>query len=78
MNGEIESENVVKAERAFLHDLSNQLVIAQGMSGFVLSSIRKNETSDSPELRRLEKAVLAIEKMVTMVKKRRELLRMPQ
>lgn len=67
-------ENILQ-ERAFLHDLSNQLVIAQGMGGFVLSTIEKTATDESKELQRMRKTINAIDKMIQMVRERREVVR---
>ncbi len=69
-----EKENIL-AERAFLHDLSNQLVIAQGMGGFVLNAIEKTSGEDSKELQRMRKSIAAIDKMIQMVRERREVVR---
>lgn len=65
----------ILAERAFLHDLSNQLVIAQGMGGFVLNAIEKTSGEDSKELQRMRKTIGAIDKMIQMVRERREVVR---
>lgn len=62
-------------ERSFLHDISNQLVIAQGMGGFVLNSIQKESGDDSKEYERMGKTITAIDKMIQMVRERRELVR---
>ncbi len=70
----VEKENILQ-ERAFLHDLSNQLVIAQGMGGFVLNTIEKTAGDDSKELQRMRKTVNAIDKMIQMVRERRETVR---
>lgn len=69
------SEPAKSAERVFLHDLSNQLVVAQGMGGYVLGRLKKKEDVDPKELTRMEKTVKAIDRMIVMVKDRREALR---
>ncbi len=72
------NEYIVK-ERTFLHDISNQLVIAQGMGSFVLGTVKKRteEANDleSKELIRMEKTIKAINKMIDMVKERREVVK---
>ena len=68
-------ETPKSAERVFLHDLSNQLVVAQGMGGYVLGRLKKKEDIDPKELTRMEKTVKAIDRMIVMVKDRREALR---
>lgn len=62
-------------ERGFLHDISNQLVIAQGMGSFVLSSISKKENEDSKELQRMQKVMKSVDKMIDMVRGRREVVK---
>ena len=51
-------------ERTFLHDISNQLVIAQGMGVFVLKTIQaqvsEKNLPESKELVRMEKTMKAI------------------
>ena len=69
------SDQPKSAERVFLHDLSNQLVVAQGMGGYVLGRLKKREDVDPKELTRMEKTVKAIDRMIVMVKDRREVLR---
>ncbi|MCB9060363.1 MAG: hypothetical protein H6622_02440 [Halobacteriovoraceae bacterium] len=64
-----------QTERQFLHDISNQLVIAQGMGSFVLSTLEKQEDVDEKLLKRMEKSINAIEKMIQMVKDRRDVLK---
>lgn len=62
-------------ERVFLHDISNHLVVAQGMAGYVHGKLKKEKEEDSKELIRMGKTVKAIESMVEMVRNRREKLR---
>ena len=66
---------IIKAERKFLHDMSNQLLISQGMGGFVLNAIKKREGHDPKELQRMEKSMKALDKMVELVTDRRKILR---
>lgn len=64
----------VKDERKFLHDMSNQLLIAQGMGGFVLKMMKNRIDADEKEVERLEKSVRATNKMVDMIRDRRAYL----
>lgn len=60
-------------ERKFLHDLSNQLVVAQGMGNIALKKI-KNEDENKVEqnvIDKLEKSIKAVDKMIVLVKERR-------
>ncbi|MFZ8932802.1 MAG: hypothetical protein ACO20H_00425 [Bacteriovoracaceae bacterium] len=59
-------------ERVFLHDVSNHLVVAQGMANYTLTKIQAEKPEDAKEVVRLQKAVKAIDEMVTLVKARRE------
>ena len=76
--GDMSEENGSQTERQFLHDISNQLVIAQGMGSFVLSALENTADCEEKVLKRMEKSVKAIEKMITMVKDRREFLKQSQ
>lgn len=65
---------LVKGERAFLHEISNHIVVAQGMSSFVLRSLKEASSEETKEIERLEKALHAITQMSALLKERRELL----
>lgn len=67
-------EEILK-EREFLHDISNQLLIAQGMGSFVLDQIQEREPEDSKERIRMEKAMKAVDKIVKMLISRREYIK---
>jgi len=72
-----EFQELVLGERKSLHDISNQLVVAQGMASFVLKAIKKkNEegTDCAKEIERLEKVLTSVGKITTIVQERRELL----
>jgi archaellum component FlaC len=64
----------VLEERKFLHDVSNQLVVAQGMGGFVLKSIQEGGSASEKDIERLGKNILAVQKMIELVKTRRDIL----
>lgn len=64
----------VMSERKFLHDISNHIVVAHGMTTFVLREIKDNPTVNAKEVERLEKALDSITKMSEELKVRRELL----
>ena len=64
-----------KEERTFLHDVSNQLVVAQGMANFVFGKLKKEKEEGSKELERMGKAVRAVESIIELVKARREKLK---
>jgi len=69
--------DLIMGERKFLHDISNQLVIAQGMGSFVLSALEREKANDpeSKELIRIKKTVAAVDKMITMVRERRDVVK---
>jgi len=77
MNGEeITVSELVLGERKFLHDISNKLLVVQGMSTTVLRRLKKAEGSiDDKELDKLEKVVNASIAMVEMLKSRRSVIR---
>lgn len=61
-------------ERKFLHELSNQLVVAQGMGSFVSRALVVGEVISEKEIERMQKTIGALERMIHMVRDRRETL----
>jgi hypothetical protein len=61
----------IKKERVFLHDISNQIVIANGMAGLVLEKLEAKENLDDKDMERMKKALKALEKMIAMLTERR-------
>lgn len=68
----ISKEELISSERKFLHDIANHLVVAQGMTSFVIKSLKEEQKCEPREIERLEKAFLAISKMSDSLKARRE------
>lgn len=72
------SEEELKAlaleERAFLHDMSNHIVVAHGMATFALKVLKTNPNVEVKEMERLEKSISAINKMTELIQVRRQLL----
>ncbi len=62
------------SERNFLHELSNQLVVAQGMGSFVSRALESGEPVTEKEIERMQKTIGALERMIHMVRERREVL----
>lgn len=71
---ELSVEEMAMAERKFLHDVSNQLVIAQGMSSFLKKALERNESITPKELERMGKIEKSVKELVNLVKDRRALL----
>jgi len=71
---EITVSELVLGERKFLHDMSNKLLVVQGMSTTVLRRLKAEETVDQKELDKLQKVVNASMSMVEMLKTRRSIL----
>ncbi len=67
-------EELALSERKFLHDIANHIVVAHGMSNFVLKAIKDNRPLEAKDIDRLERAIEAINKMTAALKERRELL----
>lgn len=67
-------EELAMGERKFLHDIANSLVVAHGMSSFVLRAMKENKPIEEKDIDRLERAVEAINKMSALLKERRALL----
>ncbi len=64
----------VKEQREFLHDLSNPLSIAMGMTEITLEKLKKQDSVDPKALECLEKSLKAIHRMKDLLVKRREIL----
>ena len=56
-----------KEEIEFIHDISNQVVIAQGGAGFVLSRLQKKNKFEEDELESLKKIVDAISQISQLI-----------
>ena len=67
-------EQMALDERKFLHDLSNHLVVAQGMGSIAMRNIEKIEGVDEKTRERLGKSIHAVEEMIKLIKERRSLL----
>jgi methionine synthase II (cobalamin-independent) len=67
-------EELAMAERKFLHDLANHIVVAHGMSTFVHRAIKENKPLEEKDINRLERAIEAINKMTALLKDRRTIL----
>lgn len=77
MTEEIDLNQLIMGERKSLHDISNQLVVAQGMSSFVLKALKKFQEEGnevSKEIERMDKNLKAIQKITAIVQERRALL----
>lgn len=67
-------EELAKSEREFLHDISNHIVVAHGMTNFVFRALKENKPVEAKDIERLERAIEAINKMTATLKERRALL----
>ncbi len=73
MNDETSKESALE-ERKFLHDVSNHIVVAHGMTTIVLRTLRDNPNVEAREIERLEKALAAVNKMTEAIQERRAVL----
>lgn len=64
----------VLVERRFLHDLSNMLLISQGMASFVRKKMNENLETDHALIDKLDKSLNAMDRMVECIKEHRQLL----
>ena len=74
MMNEMTVEELALGERKFLHDIANHIVVAHGMSNFVLKTIKESKPIGAKDIERLEKSIEAINKMTALLKERRTLL----
>jgi len=63
-------------EIEFLHDISNQIVIAQGGAGFVFSRLKKKNKLEDDELESIKKIIAAIEKIIGLIHKEKHHLKL--
>ena len=74
---DIDVQELIMGERKSLHDISNQLVVAQGMASFVLKAAKKRQEDGEDvgkDIDRLEKTLRAVSKITEIVQERRQLL----
>ncbi len=67
-------EELALGERKFLHELSNHIVVAQGMGAVALRTLQSSEDDkvDPKVIEKLEKSLNAMNKMISVVKERRK------
>lgn len=70
-----ELKEIIRGERTFLHDLSNSLLVAQGMGTFVFTAISKEHGEEEKVTVRMKKVTKAVDKMITLINERRNELR---
>lgn len=74
MNMQTDVEAMVLEERKFLHDLSNHLVVSQGMVNIVLKCLKDVEGIDPKLIERQQKALDAMNAQILLLKARRNIL----
>ncbi|MEC7274956.1 MAG: hypothetical protein VXV96_01445 [Bdellovibrionota bacterium] len=67
-------DELVAEERKFLHDISNNLLVAQGMGSFLEKALKKNEGVGEKEIQRIEKVNKAVKELGERLQARRERL----
>lgn len=67
-------DELVAEERKFLHDISNNLLVAQGMGSFLEKALKKNEGVGEKEIQRIEKVNKAVKELGEKLQARRERL----
>ncbi len=73
-NKEVTILDLTVGERKFLHELSNKLLVVQGMSKTVHKKLEAKQPITEKEIDRLGKVVKASEAMVELLQERRFLL----
>jgi hypothetical protein len=68
----MEDKKGSEEERKFLHDISNHLLVAHGMGSFVDKVVKGSFDKQSKEYQRSQKTIDAIDKIIVLVKNRRE------
>jgi hypothetical protein len=67
----MELEDYILKEREFLHDLSNQLVIAEGMLGVTFPKLSLSSPPTQMDLERAEKALNSMRKIKDLLVERK-------
>ncbi len=67
-------EEMALEERKFLHELSNLLVVAHGMSTFVQQSLLENPNSNPADVEKMNKVMDSVNKINRLVRNRRSIL----
>lgn len=67
-------EEMALEERKFLHELSNLLVVAHGMSTFVHQSLTENPDAKIGDVEKMNKVIESMGKINRLVKSRRAVL----
>lgn len=67
----MELQEYILTERKFLHELSNQIVIAQGMASMAKANLDKNPAIAEQDMSRLEKTLTALNKVITILQERK-------
>lgn len=70
----VDAKELVLGERRFLHDISNHIVVAHGMTNFVHRALKDNPNVGAKELERLVKSLDALSRMTESLKERRAFL----
>lgn len=71
----INIDDHIKEERVFLHDLSNKLVIVQGMIELTSMDVEKINDIQDKTIERIKKALKATVAMTDMMRERRDKLK---
>ncbi len=69
---DINLEEHITEERKLLHDLSNKILVANGMLTLVKKSTEKTGEMSEQETERLEKCQISLKEITELVKARRE------
>ncbi len=67
----MELQEYILTERKFLHELSNQIVIAQGMASMAKTSFEKSAAVAEQDMIRLEKSLTALNKVIGILQERK-------
>ena len=67
----MELQAYILTERKFLHELSNQIVIAQGMASMAKANLEKNSSIAEQDMVRIEKSLNALNKVISILQERK-------
>ncbi len=71
---ESQMQDLIMAERRFLHEISNVLVIANGMTGYLQQTLVVDNKIKLQDLEKIQKAVESLNKANHLIKVRRATL----
>ena len=72
----VDSKSLASHQRSFIYDIASPVAISQGMLLIVLTNLKKEPDLSPADLEKLQKAAKALERLVELVRKNQEYIRL--